>query len=272
MSLCPWITDPDTVPACCDEEAWLAAPEALRIAAIEWATTVVWAATGRQYGLCPVTVRPCRATPCPTGALTWIGSAWNGGLWTPYILDGVWYNCACPGLCSCDPRCQVMLDGPVASITEVTIDGLVVDPETYRVDDYRWLVRQKIDGVQECWPDCPDMDAPAGDPGTFVVSYLRGVAPPQPLLYAVGVLACEWLRNCQALPGECRLSSRIVSMSRNNVDFQFVTPSEMLQFGWTGIQEVDLLISAYNPYGLKYRPRVWSPAIQHPRQTTWVSP
>jgi hypothetical protein len=264
MSLCPWVEDL-AVPMCCDGCSWESVPDDLKLAAIDWATTVIWAATGRQFGLCEVTVRPCRSSPCGDGGLTWMGSVWNGGLWTPYILDGVWYNCACPGLCSCDPRCQVMLDGPVASITEVTISGVVVDPDTYRVDDYRWLVRQDI---EECWPDCPDMNVASGGPGSFEVTYMKGTPVPTALLRAVGILACEWIKMCNGDSG-CRLSSRVVSMTRNNVDFQFVSPSEMLTFGWTGIAEVDMLISAYNPYGLKFRPRVWSTAISHPRQTTW---
>ena len=264
--ICPWITDLQRPRCGCASCDWDSVPDELKLVAIEWATTIVWAATGRQFGTCEMTVRPCGNEPCGDGYLNWVGAWWSGGLWQPYILNGTWYNCACPGMCSCDPRCQVRLDGPVASITEVTIDGVVVDPATYRVDDLQWLVRQG----GECWPECPDMNVASGEIGAFEVTYLKGVEVPAPLIYAVGVLACQWIKLCQG--GECRLSQRIISMTRNNTDFQFVSPSEMLEHGWTGVNEVDMLIAAYNPYGLKRRLRVFSSANRYPRTTTFQGP
>jgi hypothetical protein len=45
--------------------------------------------------------------------------------------------------------------------------------------------------------------------------------------------------------------------------------TELLKHGLTGLWELDQLITAYNPYGLKGRTRFWSPELQEGRQVTW---
>lgn len=54
----------------------------------------------------------------------------------------MWFSpCACKGECGCGPLCELRLPGPVADITEVKIDGRVLEPDTeYRVDDFSKLV------------------------------------------------------------------------------------------------------------------------------------
>lgn len=262
---CPWIDDPDVAPLCIDEAAWMAVPLPIREAAIAYATTIVWAGTGRQFGLCEVTVRPCGWRDCGTG-IEWFGSIWQGSTWVPYLWEGQWYNawCGCTGLCSCIPDCSVRLQGPVNSIVEVTIDGVVVDPATYFVYDQQWLTRVKDN---DCWPQCSDLNLAPGE--GWEVTYTRGRPVPPELIQAVGILAWQWILSCQG-DESCRITNqRIIAMSRQGTDFQFVSPSEMLQFGWTGVAEVDQLISAYNPYGLKAPLLVFSPEIRYPRQVTW---
>lgn len=259
MSMCPWVV-PD--PLCCD--SWATVDPAVQAQAILWASSVMYARTGRQFGLCEVTVRPCMKRACDTaGSWAWWG--WSGSLWTPYIWQGTWYNCFCGGECCCEPRCQVELAGPVNSIVEVTIDGLVIDPTTYRVDDYRWLVRQG----DLCWPECPNMDNPSGGAGVWEVTYLRGREVPADILAATAILACEYAKFC-AGDSSCRLSSRVTAMIRQDVSMQFVAPDTLLSMGFTGIGPVDDVIVSYNPAGLKYQPRVFSQAnMPWPRQTTW---
>ena len=262
MAACSWVIED---PLCC--ECWDTADPRMKDQAVRWATSLMYARTGRQFGLCPVTVRPCMKRGCNSLG-SWMWAGWSGSLWTPYILDGVWYNCFCSGVCCCEPRCQVQLAGPVNSILEVTIGGVVVDPATYRVDDYQWLVRQG----GECWPECPSFDDASGEPGVWEVTYTRGRPVPQEVLEQVAILACEYVKFCKG-DSSCRLSSRIVSMSRNNVDFQFVSPEVMLALGLTGISTVDDVIAAFNPNGLKYQPRVFSSAVAPwPRQTTFQGP
>jgi len=259
---CSW-SIPD--PLCCD--CWETVSPAVQAAAVDYATTVLWASTGRQFGLCEVTVRPCGYDRCNDGTLNWLGWSWWGGTWTPYILNGVWYNCSCPGLCTCDPRCQIWLPGPVYSITEVLQDGAPVDPGTYRVDDASWLVKNDPD-TNGCWPKCPDMNAAGGSADAFEVTYMRGTPVPSALLTAASTLACEWVKGCTG-DSSCRLSSRVVAMSRQGVDFQLVSPETLLENGFVGIGEIDQLIAAYNPNGLQRRLRVFSTNRPIPRTQTW---
>src|SRR5262245_25173772 len=106
---CTWPSPSVSGGICCSE--WSTFSPELQAQALEFATYTVWAATGRQYGLCEMTVRPCGRTceGCPTG---WY---WDGyGTWTPYIWSGQWHNCWCGGsgpggCCTCDPACQVYL-------------------------------------------------------------------------------------------------------------------------------------------------------------------
>lgn len=255
---CPWPIP--TPPPCC-EEVWDAASPTQQSAALEFATLILWAATGRRFGLCGITVRPCSPKQCADGTLDWLGGSWSGSTWQPYILNGTWFNCACPGICSCDPRCQVRLPGPVNSIVEVTIGGIVVPADAYRVDDGHWLVR--TDG--ECWPDCPDMNTDDGD-NVFTVSYVRGEPVPASLLTAAGTLACEWIKACTG--GDCRLSNRVQSLARNGIEIQMVDPNDLLESGMTGLWDVDMVIRALNPGNIQYRLRVLSPDLRNPRTVT----
>lgn len=254
---CSW-TIPD--PLCCPQ--WEAATAPQKTAAIDFATTILWSSTGRRFGECEITVRPCSPKQCVDGTLTWWGGMWSGSTWIPYIWNGTWFNCGCGGTCSCDPRCQVRLPGPVSTIVEVTIGGVVVPADAYRVDDGHWLVR--TDG--DCWPQCPDMDTDDGA-DIFEVTYTRGTPVPPALLMAGAILACEWVKACAG--ASCRLTGNVQSIARNGIEIQMMDPTELLKFGWTGIREVDMLIKAYNPAGLPYRLRVLSPDLRNPRTTTF---
>lgn len=259
MTMCAW-TVPD--PLCCD--CWNTAEPAMKAQALDWASTVMYARTGRQFGVCEITVRPCMKTACNLNG-GWLWQMWNGSLWTPYLWQGQWFNCFCGEVCCCEPRCQVQLDGPVDSIVEVTIGGVVVDPSTYRVDDLQWLVREN----GECWPQCPNMDNSAGGTDVWEVTYLKGRRVPSAVLSATAVLACEYVKFCKG-DSSCKLSNRVISMSRQGTDFQFVSPEDMIKLGLTGISVVDDVITSYNPNGLKMPPRVFSPALNpRPRQQTW---
>jgi hypothetical protein len=255
---CGW-SIPD--PLCCTA-AWAATPADVKSAAADYAATILWAATGRQFGLCEVTVRPCGMRQCNDGGEFW-GYDWSGGTWVPYIFNGQWFNCMCPGVCCCEPRCQMRLMGPVFSIVEVLIGGVAVDPATYRVDDNHWLVRT----AGECWPWCADLDTDDGA-NVLEVTYLRGDAVPNALLRAASALECEWAKACVG-DDTCRLSNRVTSLVRSGITIDMVSPEELLESGLTGLWEVDTVIRAFNPYRLQERLRVYAPELNVPRQTTW---
>lgn len=256
---CAWTIDT----TCCAH--WADATDAQRDRATQWATYVLWALTGRQFGTCEVTVRPC-GTNCRWygGWMTYPVTADGiGSIWAPFIRDGSWFNCGCLGACSCEPECAVWLPGPVAGVVEVKVGGIVIDPSRYRVDNRTRLVG--LDG--ECWPDCQNMNLDGDVTGVFEVTYLRGRPLPVAGQVAAGLLACEFLKECQ---GEaCALPANISSLTRQGVQIEMVDPTDELTSGLTGIRNVDLWIRSVNPRGLQRRPRVLSPDITAPSMRTF---
>jgi len=130
-----------------------------RAEALAWSTLA--GLTGHFFSTCPITVRPCRKT-CAPGWRSWAPvPAYSGGSFQPHIDPaGYWVNsCMCASdPCSCGPIHEIVLPGPVGSIVEVLIDGAVLHPSAYRVDNGNRLVRQ--DGAD--WPACQDMNKPGG--------------------------------------------------------------------------------------------------------------
>jgi len=269
-STCPWDID-----VSCNQAIWDGATPELQAMATAFATDILWAATGRQFSACPITVRPCM-----TGNNQWGWWRYNegnffgggGGGWFPFNWGGQWFNgcgaCGNNGPFCCEPRwnTQALLEGPVDSITSVIIGGLTVPDTSYRVDDAQWLVR--TDGGT--WPIQQDLNAMAGAVNTWTVTYLKGSEVPTALLGAAGSLAIEYIKACGT--GECRLPGRVTSIIRSGVQISFVDPTTLLDKGFTGLEEVDILIRTYNPYGLTHRLRLYSPDVEHNRITTWVAP
>lgn len=227
-----------------------------RSRAISWATFILDALTGHQFAQCPVTVRPC-GTGChnPTSYMTW--PAGTPGPWMqPYIAGGLWRNCACSGGCSCLPSCRAELGAPVAEITEVKVDGLALAEDAYQLIGQHLA---RVDGG-ECWPSCQDPAVPDTEPGTFSVTFRPGRAVPVAGQIAAGALAGEFIKACAG--AACGLPAQIASLTRQGVDVEFVSPTDMLTDGLTGIREVDLFIGAVNPGRLRRRSSVLSPDIR----------
>jgi hypothetical protein len=261
---CGW--DPDYT--CCPSYAGASAE--LKALAEGVATELLWRLTGRRFGLCEITIRPCRKG-CTDGA--GLGS-WSSGEWAPpyvpYLQGGQWFNASCGsclGECSCSRLCEIALPGPVASVTSVKINGVVVPPGEYVVHDHRTLVRLGAD----CWPVCQDLAAEVDDVnGTaFAVTYMQGVPVPLGGRYAAGAYACEILKACTGANG-CRLSNRYLleSVSREGVAMRFANPLELLDRGMTGIPEVDAWVHSVNPHKRYERSSVWSVDRMPPRTVT----
>jgi hypothetical protein len=148
----------------------------------------------------------------------------------------------------------VALPGPVGAVTAVTVDGTVVDPGAYRVEDGKWLVR--TDGG--LWP--------AGQGDHFTVSYHNSYPVDYLGAHAAGILALEWLRLFTRSKDKCRLPNSITSISRQGINMQ-ITPG-MFPDGLTGIAEIDAYVMLWNPFGLKVAPRVYSLDLPRHRQVT----
>jgi hypothetical protein len=261
--------EPWPVELCCQ------LPDDLDPAVVErWrrvASQILWALGGRRHGPCPVTVRPCRRSCLEqAGVVARWGAA---GPWVPYIgVDGQWYNasvCGCSDGCSCSQLCEAYLAGPVHDVVEVVVDGQVLPAGAYRVDAPGRLVR--VDGG--CWPDCSDMAAACGQPGTWCVTYRRGLPLDDAAIAAVSELTCQLVLACLP-PGTkgcdtCRLPGNVTRVIRKGVQVDLADPTRIFSEGRTGLPLVDLWIRTVNPGGLTSPSRVYSPDFRRPRVQQW---
>jgi hypothetical protein len=223
--------------------------------AMEIATSQLWRLTAGVYGLCPITVRPC-------------GNACRGFVYFPtQTAQGIWINVTCgceQSNCDCCYVCEIRLEGPVASVTEVKIDGIVIDPDTYRIDNGNQLVR--VEG--ECWPKCQTLALPDTEDGTFSVTYEKGLPVPFGGQRAVAALAAEIIKACEA--GPCRLPSGVREIFRQGERIEFVNGIDLLRAGLTNIPEVDSWVLSVNPRSQREVSSVWSPDdVPQLRTTTW---
>lgn len=227
------------------------------------ASQVMWALTGRQFGLCTVVTRPCRKA-CFDGGFSSITLPWNGGRPFPVLINGEWFNvtCGCGTDCSCTELCEVALPYPVCSVSQVLVDGVALPSSAYRIDDFRKLVR--VDG--ECWPKCQNMSLPTTEEGTWSVALTYGREVPQLVLTATAELACEILKSCVGQP--CKLPQRVQNITRQGVSLSLFDPQDFLDGGRTGFYLADLAIKTFNPRGLARRPGVYSPDMNQWRVPT----
>lgn len=238
---------------CCD----LTASDAVITGyAAQAATEVLWALSGRRFGTCSVTLLPCPRGCEPPSAWYWGDSHWP----QPALVGGLWYNLpcngSCPGSCTCNTESAFEVPRPISSIVSITVDGVVVPTGSYRVANYRTVVR--TDGVP--WPSCND--------GTWTATVRYGEEVPTLGLLAAGELTCEFVKACENV-STCKLPSRVQTLTRQGVTMAFLDPQEFLKDGLTGLYLPDLFISSVNPNKLQSPSQVYSPDLPMPR--TWTS-
>lgn len=246
------------------------------------AVDALWKWTGRRFGDCPVTVRPCRRR------------CWDGA-WLPYwpiitlgarpllddanvplytdggslLTDGSYgavfsAHCGrCRGECGCTEISEVVLPGPVTEVLEVLIDGVPLDETTYRVDDYVKLVR--LDGE---WPICQDLNVADDQEGAWAITYRRNEPVPPGGKLIAGALAIE-LAKALCNDASCRLPKRVNTLTRQGMTAVFFDTFKDLQAGQTGVWEVDYWVTTQNKP--RYESVVNSPDLQKVRRTTWTA-
>lgn len=261
-----------TVERCgCGSACWDKHPPEVRDRATALAAGVMWAATGRRYGPCEITIQPCNP-PRPAsfadqtyGLVSGPGGTDIGSYPQVVIEDGVWSNQMCGGGCTCAARCEVPLPGPIPAdgIVEVLVDGDLVDPDAYRVEvdsALGWLL-VRVDG--SCWPSCARYGTAI--PG-FEVTLEQGLTIPDPVQAAFETLACEYAKLCTG--GDCTLPPRLQSLARQGVTVTMADVADAVggQIR-TGIKVVDDVIAADNPYGRAAPPMVLSPDLPPYRVT-----
>jgi hypothetical protein len=235
---CSWPIDTSCLP---DVEEGDGVAAAQLEAAKDLAVSVLWALSGRQFGVCPTIVRPC---PTAEGGYDYGLGGWFFPTW-----DGTnWRNISC----GCGPKCSYQSPRvvhlaanvalPVREVLEVTIGGVVQDPATYRLEGD---LLYRIGGR---WP-AQDLTKPLDEAGTWSVTYTRGTPPPPGTAKLVALLAKEFFAACTG--GKCRLPRRVQTVSRQGVTYQMVNPSDIYAEGRTGLDEIDLWLSSVNPNKLQ---------------------
>lgn len=233
--------------------------------AIMAASEVLWAATGRRFNNCPVTVRPCRQDclefPVDTriydrGVLT--STTWGWPF--PTLVDGQFINLACglcAGNCSCTMASEVLLPD-YARIESVIIDGVSLPASGWALYDGQRLV--KAEGE---WPLCQDWKVRS--PGVGAWSVTARFGPPLSTLgqEAVGILGLEIAKMCCGQA--CGLPASVIRVVRQGVSMEKLSTSDFLKEGLTGLSIPDRFITAMNPNHIMDRARAWSPDVMYPR-------
>lgn len=264
-----WVTA-EEVAACCSAE--VGSDTSLFDAAAIAASTSLFELSGRQFtGECEVENARPFSDGC--GCWDWLLSPMSPG--APQIAYGSfgwgswggawgwgWNGCG-TGI-GCGALSRAILTGyPVSEITEVKIDGVVIDPTSYRLDEWRYLTRLADPTTLEprFWPSCQRLDLDDDQPGTWSVSYISGVAPPTLGIQAAAQLACQIYLACTN-SAACLLPAGVTKIDRQGITIE---RSPFLAWGkvggqWaTGLSLVDLFLSAFNPAGLRQRSSIWSP-------------
>lgn len=236
----------------------------------DMATEYLHLFTQMQFGLCEVTIRPCRQD-CYEGISTYGIQPGVGGSsrWQPALVGGKWYNLGCGGGCRDNCGCgaygsSMTFDQPVWDILRVEINGVTLDPSAYRVDNRRLLVRQ--DGQQ--WPYCQNMSRPLGQEDTWAVTYRVGAPVPIGGQIAAGKLACE-LAKAACGAGSCELPQRWQTITRQGVTISAALDTfQGLDEGKTGIWLIDAWVASVTR-AVTMGVSIAVPGHSGARRTTW---
>ncbi|MGH1490560.1 MAG: hypothetical protein ACRBK7_14415 [Acidimicrobiales bacterium] len=251
-----WTTEAEAVARCNNTtlttEAWTFG--------IALASVVLWNATGRRYGVCRRTVRPCYSGTHhhgfgPTGAararqrtIDALTSTAAG-----YDIDDapiVWP-------CSCGPD-MLTLPGPIEAVESILYAGQTLPTTAYRIRTAGHRARTallRLDG--DTWWCCNDLDADptvaATDQGcpAWQVTYWQGRQLPDLARNVASILAEELAKSFCGEACDQKLHSNLVQISRRGVTKQYDPKAVKGTDGLTrtGLTPVDAWIAAVNPNG-----------------------
>jgi hypothetical protein len=215
------------------------------------ASGILFVSSGRQWtGLCgPTTVRPISGGQFDAGP---------SRLPLSGPIDSMQAASNSVGLA--DQGLKIGLY-PIRSIVQIKIDGAVLSPTKYRLDEGRYIERR--DGNP--WPSWQRLDFDDTQVGTFSVTVTHGADPPAAGVDAASALGAELAKSRAGLPN--RLPQRLTSLTRQGVTMAVLDPMAFLEKGLTGVYETDLWIQSVNPHKQTRRPAVWSPDTARHRRT-----
>lgn len=228
---CPPQLDLDRLVECCSCDLSLPGDQPLIESLLQQAADVLYVLSGAAwFPACTRQIRPCRE------------------------------DCGCMPGCGCCLVDRLPLRGPVQSIQSVQIGAEILDPSEYRVvrqDGLYYLIRQSTGARPPRWPGCQDLWKPAGEPGTFSITYTFGATLDHDAEQALIELVCEWAKGCAsqacALPrGANRAVINGVSISLDGAADEAAS---------SGLPAVERFIAIWNPRRRPYIPVVWSPDL-----------
>lgn len=230
------------------------------------ATSFLWSATGRRFGLCERKYRPCRRECFSSGF------DFPFGFTTPFVpllSGGLWFNISCGtclGECQCNTISEVYIPDTFA-VTGVMIDGIALDPiNDVRVYDHSRILR--TDG--DLWPICQDLNVADTESGGWSITVLEGLPIPPGGELMAGLLTCELAKACVG-DDNCRLPRRIQTITRQGVTVGFQDLFEGLSELRTGLWEVDAWIES-NRVGKWFQATITSPDLPDHPTLTWPVP
>jgi hypothetical protein len=238
-----WLTGDEVAECCASAVAEVGTYTVLLDDAADVASQLLYELSGRRWvGLCSREgVRPCHG-----------GCDCNFQVLSRGHIVGDHSSCTGSG-CWCYGLSRVKLAGYVRQVTEVKIDGVVLDPSEYRVDEHKWLTR--MNGSR--WPSCSRADLADTEDGTFAVSYTYGKTPPLAGIEAAKQLACQifgWCSNGGA-GADCDIPDGAIRITRQGITIERARFARNPETGsWeTGLTAVDYFLNTYNPNGLSRR-------------------
>lgn len=254
----PW-TSAEDLEACCGTEI---PPNADFPAAVDYASQVMFGLSGRQFpGACERVLRPCHPQNNGCGALRPGWSWWWGYPSVPFRDESGWHNIG-----ACDRECNIdciRLPWPVNEVTEILIDGLVMNPADYAVDSFREVCR--LDG--NSWPCSQNFALDVTEVGTWQITVIHG----KPITAAMNVMATKL--GCQFLKAMCGAESclpdNVKTIARIGTAIDFEETGQLFTDGQTGIREIDLWLRVVNPRGIQ-RPASVHRADDPRRMRRWT--
>lgn len=240
---CMWPINVAVLP---DSTFWNALDEELRTLAMKAATEFLWRWTGRRFGLCPGKIRPCRTDSCRTvphrisepydTAVVKVNSPW-----LPVVLGSKTYPLGCGSCqtsCNCVEHPGIRLPRKVHSVTEVKVDGVVLDASQWAFYNH---VLYRTDG--QSWPTYQDVLASSDEEGTWEISVEFGEPVPSGGVVAVTLLA-EQIAQAMLGRNSCSLPERVQSVSREGISVVAYDSLEDAMRGGTGIWLIDSWVAS----------------------------
>lgn len=219
------------------------------------ASEVLWELSGRRYGQCEVTLRPCRPSCAPGGASWWPLTGTDTSWW-PYGPE-TWLAAACGacrGGCACTTVSELDLPAPgVAAVQQVLVDGVAMADDAWALYDGMTLAR--TDG--ESWPLCQDWAVPVSGVGAWSVRVLWGREVPAAGRVALAELGREYARACNGQ--DCRLPANMVNQVRQGLSQAFLGADRLRELDLVGLPMSDRFVRAVNPGALRTTPKIWNP-------------